>query len=88
MAPSAPSTKASATLPTETQDFTELRLQQGRSDKFWKVAVNGREITVVYGRTGTKGTTLVKVFDSAERAEREARKLMLEKTRKGYEQTG
>ncbi|MEN3950512.1 AAA domain-containing protein [Iodidimonas sp. SYSU 1G8] len=88
MAPSAPSTKASATLPTETQDFTELRLQQGRSDKFWKVAVNGPEMTVMYGRTGTKGTTLVKVFDSAERAEREARKLMLEKTRKGYEQTG
>ncbi len=69
--------------------YTALRCRQGPSDKVWKVAVSGREMTVVFGRFGAKGSTVVKTFDSPERAEREARKLILEKLRKGYvEQDG
>jgi predicted DNA-binding WGR domain protein len=39
---------------------------------------------VIFGRIGTKGSTVTKVFESEDRAKREANKLVLEKTRKGY----
>jgi len=64
--------------------FSEFRFQQGSSDKFWKVAVSGGEMTVIFGRIGTKGSTVVKVFETPERAKREAAKLVAEKVRKGY----
>jgi len=65
-------------------DFSEFRFQQGSSDKFWKIAVSGGEMTVIFGRIGTKGSTVVKVFETPERAKREAAKLISEKVRKGY----
>jgi predicted DNA-binding WGR domain protein len=58
--------------------------QAGGSDKFWRAAVRGAELTVSYGRVGSTGQTLVKAFDSAERAAREMEKLVAEKLRKGY----
>lgn len=64
--------------------FSEFRFQQGSSDKFWKIAVAGGEMTVIFGRIGTKGSTVVKVFETPERAKREAAKLVAEKVRKGY----
>lgn len=64
--------------------FSEFRFQQGGSDKFWKIAVVGCELTVVFGRTGTKGNTVVKVLETPARASREATKLIAEKVRKGY----
>jgi predicted DNA-binding WGR domain protein len=64
--------------------FATFRFQQGSSDKFWKVAVSGVEMTVVFGRTGTKGNIVVKAFETPERARREAAKLIAEKVRKGY----
>ncbi len=67
--------------------FSEFRFQQGSSDKFWKIAVSGCEMTVIFGRYGTKGSTVVKVFDTPERAKREATKLIAEKVRKGYLET-
>jgi predicted DNA-binding WGR domain protein len=61
-----------------------LVYQAGGSDKFWRAAVRGAELTVSYGRAGSTGQTLVKAFDSAERAAREMEKLVAEKLRKGY----
>ena len=61
-----------------------LVYRAGGSDKFWRAAVRGAELTVSYGRTGSTGQTLVKAFDSAERAVREMEKLVAEKLRKGY----
>jgi len=37
-------------------------------------------------RVGTKGQRVVKSYEDADRARREANKLTLEKTRKGYEE--
>lgn len=71
-------------VPAVASDTKELRFQQGGSSKFWKVAVAGGEITVTFGRIGTKGQTVVKAFDTPERARREADKLIGEKLRKGY----
>jgi predicted DNA-binding WGR domain protein len=64
--------------------FSEFRFKQGNSDKFWKIAWSDVEVTVVFGRTGTKGSTVVKTFATPERAKREAAKLIAEKVRKGY----
>lgn len=68
--------------------FAEFEFRQGTSDKFWKIAVTGCDVTVVYGRRGTKGSSVVKTYESPERAKREANKLTLEKTRKGYVEVG
>ncbi|MGP0173466.1 AAA domain-containing protein [Pseudomonas sp. NCHU5208] len=62
----------------------EFRFTQGNSAKFWKVAVQGDELTICFGRLGNKGQTLIKTFDSIEKAERERAKLIEEKIRKGY----
>jgi predicted DNA-binding WGR domain protein len=66
------------------KSFTELRFEQGPSKKFWKVNVSDTELTVVFGRIGGKGTTVLKVFPTRERAKREAAKLIAEKLAKGY----
>ncbi|MEO5866237.1 MAG: AAA domain-containing protein [Sphingomonas sp.] len=71
---------------TQPTGFTEFEFRQGTSDKFWKIAVTDCDVTVVYGRRGTKGSTVVKSYESPDRARREATKLTLEKTRKGYQE--
>jgi predicted DNA-binding WGR domain protein/very-short-patch-repair endonuclease len=65
-------------------DLQEYRFEQGGSAKFWKIGVNGDELTVSFGRMGSKGQTLIKNFDTPEKAQREASKLIEEKVRKGY----
>jgi predicted DNA-binding WGR domain protein len=64
----------------------EFRFQQGGSNKFWKIGADQCEVTVVYGRLGSKGQTIVKTFATPARAQAEVAKLILEKTRKGYEE--
>ena len=71
-------------LPPNAPVFSEFRFQQGSSDKFWKIAVSDGEMIVTFGRTGTRGSTVVKIFETPERAKREAAKLIAEKVRKGY----
>jgi predicted DNA-binding WGR domain protein len=66
----------------------EFRFVQGTSNKYWKVGVNGCDLIVEFGRVGTKGQRVIKTFDDEDRAKREAIKLTLEKTRKGYEEFG
>ncbi|TXI96555.1 MAG: WGR domain-containing protein, partial [Burkholderiaceae bacterium] len=61
-----------------------LRFEQGNSSKFWQVIIKGNELLVNYGRIGTRGQTLHKQFDTAERARKEMEKLVAEKLRKGY----
>ncbi len=68
--------------------LTEYRLVAGASNKFWRVGVDGTNLIVEFGRVGTKGQRLVKSFDDADRARREANKLTLEKTSKGYTEFG
>ena len=64
--------------------LTEYRLVAGASNKFWRVGVEGSNLVVEFGRVGTKGQRVVKSFADEERARREANKLTLEKTAKGY----
>ena len=56
----------------------------GSSAKFWEVSVNGKAVTVRYGRIGTSGQEQTKAFPDAEKAQKHANKLIAEKTGKGY----
>nr|WP_198999799.1 ankyrin repeat domain-containing protein [Flavobacterium sp. ASV13] len=55
-----------------------------KSSKFWSIAISGKSFTVNYGKTGTNGQTQTKEFDTEEKCQKEADKLIAEKTKKGY----
>ncbi|KQV45338.1 AAA domain-containing protein [Duganella sp. Root336D2] len=61
-----------------------LHFEQGASRKFWRASLRGSELTVSYGRMGSAGQSLLKQFETPERAMREMAKLVDEKLRKGY----
>jgi DNA ligase-1 len=61
---------------------------EGKSSKFWEIAVDGTSVTVRFGRIGTNGQTQTKMFRDDDEATAHADKLIAEKTGKGYvEQT-
>ncbi|WP_416409121.1 WGR and DUF4132 domain-containing protein [Agrobacterium rosae] len=59
-------------------------LVEGTSSKFWEVFVSGVSLKIRYGRIGTHGQSKDKDFPTAEDAEKEKKKLVKEKTGKGY----
>jgi predicted DNA-binding WGR domain protein len=70
--------------PTDTRFF---EFQEGSSDKFWTITLNGLRHTVRFGRKGTNGQQQLKEFDSAEGARSSFDKLIAEKLKKGYRET-
>ena len=64
-----------------------FQLSDAKSHKFWNIDVSGADVTVTYGKVGTAGTTQTKTYDTAEKAQAEADKLVREKTKKGYAET-
>ncbi len=61
-----------------------FEFQEGTSNKFWEISVEGNAFTVRYGKIGAAGQTQTKTFKDAAKAEAEANKLIAEKTKKGY----
>ncbi|MBD2705641.1 WGR domain-containing protein [Spirosoma sp. BT702] len=59
-----------------------------KSDKFWQIDTHDTSFTVTFGKRGTTGQSQVKTFDTADRCQREADKLIREKTAKGYVESG
>ena len=86
--PAAPEASTQATETSGPDGMTEYRLVAGSSNKYWRVGVVGSDLIVEFGRVGTKGQRVVKSYEDTDRARREANKLTLEKTRKGYEEFG
>ncbi|WP_034303696.1 AAA domain-containing protein [Herbaspirillum sp. RV1423] len=66
------------------QRTRSLSFEQGGSSKFWRAMQKGVDVSISYGRLGSNGQTILKQFDSPERAQREMEKLVSEKLRKGY----
>lgn len=64
--------------------YLELSEDDGVSHKFYEVIVDGKDLTIRYGRIGTDGQTQQKSFPSPDKARAEAQKKIGEKTRKGY----
>lgn len=65
-----------------------LKYIDGSSDKFWQIEVLNNSYTVTYGRNGTSGISQAKTFDDADQCLKAAEKLVSEKTKKGYSETG
>ncbi|OIV39727.1 DUF6493 family protein [Flavobacterium johnsoniae] len=65
-----------------------LKYIDGSSDKFWEIEVTGLEYTVTYGKNGTSGTSQTKSFASNEECLKMAEKILAEKIKKGYSETG
>lgn len=61
-----------------------FELVEGTSSKFWQVSVKGADLITQWGRIGTEGQVKTKTCASASAAETEMRKLIDQKTRKGY----
>lgn len=60
--------------------------QDEKSDKFWTIDYSGCELCVHYGKTGAIGKYEIKKFDSVTVCEKEAKKLIASKTKKGYKE--
>jgi predicted DNA-binding WGR domain protein len=66
----------------------EFRFSEGTSNKFWRIHVDGTTHTIVFGRVGSAGQTQTKEYGTGDEAARAAEKLVAEKLRKGYVETG
>ena len=60
------------------------RFKDGKSDKFWRIEYAGSALAVNYGKAKTTGKYQVKEFDNQEECEKEAKKLIASKEKKGY----
>ena len=65
-----------------------FELSEGSSNKFWEIDLEGTGFTVRWGRLGTDGQTQQKSFPTAAKAQSEHDKLVAEKVKKGYTETG
>ena len=54
------------------------------SSKFWEVSLTDKELTVRFGRIGTKGQSQTRTFTTADAAQHEQAKLIRSKVAKGY----
>ncbi len=61
-----------------------MELVKGRSAKFWEVTQTGADVSVTFGRIGTKGQVQRRSFDDAAAAAIDATKQMAAKLKKGY----
>ena len=65
-----------------------LEFEEGTSSKFWRARVEGKTLYVNYGKIGSAGQTQVKDFANADAAQKEYDKLVREKRKKGYVDSG
>lgn len=65
-----------------------LKYIEGNSDKFWQIETSDLSYTVTYGKNGTNGTSQIKQFTTADECIKAAEKLLNEKIKKGYSETG
>jgi predicted DNA-binding WGR domain protein len=68
----------------EALEQRSLVFDEGTSDKFWSIRVDGSAHTVHFGRAGTAGQARTKAFATPEQATADADRLTAEKLRKGY----
>ena len=65
-----------------------LEFEEGTSSKFWRARVEGKTLYVNYGKIGSAGQTQVKDFSDSGAATKEYDKLVREKRKKGYVDSG
>ena len=58
--------------------------QEELSDKFWDIEYFGKTQKINFGKTGTKGREAIKEFDNEQECIKESKKIIAQKTKKGY----
>lgn len=71
-------------MPARTRAMRRFEFNDGKSQKFWEIALEGDSFSVRYGRIGADGQSSTKTYASAADAEKEANKLIASKVKKGY----
>ncbi len=61
-----------------------LTFQDDKSNKFWNITTNDTTLITNWGKIGTSGQSQTKYFSDAESCEKEAKKLVAFKIKKGY----
>ncbi|MFN7701999.1 MAG: WGR domain-containing protein [Deltaproteobacteria bacterium] len=61
-----------------------FELVEAGSSKFWQIAQVGTDLHIAWGKIGTLGQSQIKSFGDRAAADKEALKLVKEKTGKGY----
>jgi predicted DNA-binding WGR domain protein len=70
-------------------DWTvHLEFEEGNSSKFWRARVENKTLYVNYGKIGSNGQTQVKDLADPAAAKKEYDKLVAEKRKKGYVDSG
>lgn len=70
-------------------DWTvHLEFEEGTSSKFWRARVENKTLYVNYGKIGSNGQTQVKELADPAAAKKEYDKLVAEKRKKGYVDSG
>jgi predicted DNA-binding WGR domain protein len=64
-----------------------FEFKDDKSQKFWEIELIENSFTVRFGKIGSEGQTSEKEFDTVDKADKEANKLIAEKTKKGYIET-
>ena len=67
---------------------TYLEYQDDKSHKFWQIETAENNFTVTYGKAGTNGRSQTKTFADNDTAQKEAKKLIEQKKKKGYAEKG
>jgi uncharacterized protein (TIGR02996 family) len=70
------------------EGYRRFEFIEGTSSKFWEVKIEDSQQIVRYGKIGTEGQTKEKDFDSVSEAKADTKKLIAEKTGKGYVEVG
>lgn len=65
-----------------------FEFEEGNSSKFWEIQLDGESVTTWWGKIGTAGQSKTLDFDSEAEAKKQYDKLVVEKTKKGYEEVG
>lgn len=64
-----------------------FEFSDAKSHKFWEIQIDNTDVTVRYGKVGSKGQTKIKSFDDEDAAHTFAQTSIGKKTKKGYEET-
>ncbi len=70
----------------EVSETRRFEFRDGKSSKFWEIAIAGNRHSVTFGRIGTRGQTRWKSFDDEVTAKNDYERLIREKIKKGYEE--
>ncbi len=66
------------------QQVYHFELDDAKSHKFWEIVRNGSEFTTRYGKVGSTGQSQTKTWPNEAMCQKEARKVIREKVKKGY----